>query len=77
VVPTGPNYAFNYSLVVSLSLGDFSDLIITDHLPQEAVFVRIVGIKNLTSGEWLSDSDYEILGSPNPGLRRRSHNRDT
>ncbi len=67
VVPTGPNYAFNYSLVVSLALGEFSDLIITDHLPQEAVFVRIVGIKNLTSGGWLSYSDYEILQSPNPG----------
>ncbi len=65
VVPTGPNYAFNYTITVSMAAVNFTDLIIKDMLPEEAIYVRLAEVKNITSGSEITD--YDIIEEPSPG----------
>ncbi|MEM2290974.1 MAG: isopeptide-forming domain-containing fimbrial protein [Candidatus Korarchaeum sp.] len=63
VIPIGPNYAFNYTIIVSLAERVFKDLVIEDILPKEAVYVRLVSVENLTGGEL----NYVVESEPSPG----------
>ncbi len=65
VVPTGPNYAFNYTITVSLARRLFDNLTIKDLLPEEAIFVRLVEVRNLTDDTEVFD--YVLESEPVPG----------
>jgi len=44
---------------------EFTDLLIKDMLPEEAIYVKLVSVKNLTSGGEVTD--YSIESEPSPG----------
>ncbi len=65
VVPTGPNYSFNYTITVSMANVEFTDLVIKDLLPEEAIYVKLAEVRNLSSGSEVTD--YEVVSEPTPG----------